>query len=73
MSNHATKEIKNFTGVDTSNLTAKKDFIALKAEVDQLGINKLVNVLTDLNNLKSKVYDLDLDKFNSVPVEFKKK
>ena len=52
----------------SSNLTVKRDSIALKAEVDELGINKLINVPINLNNLKTKVYDLDVDKFNSVPV-----
>ena len=34
---------KNYaTGVSTSNLAAKSVFIALKAEVDKLHINKLV-------------------------------
>ena len=42
LSNYATKkELDHATGVDTSDLAAKKDFIALKAEVDKLGINKL--------------------------------
>ena len=56
LSNYATR-----TGVDTFDLAAKKDFIALKAEVDKLGINKLVSVTTSLNNLKTKVDDLELD------------
>ena len=30
-------------------------FIALKAEIDKLDINKLVNVSTSLNNLKTKI------------------
>ena len=33
----------------------------MKAEVDKLDINKLVNVPTSLNNLKTKVADLDVD------------
>ena len=58
MSNSATKkELDQATGVDTSDLAARKDFIALKAEVDKLDINKLVNVPTSLNNLKTKVDD----------------
>ena len=58
MLNSATKkELDHATGVDTSDLAAKKDFIALKAEVDKLDINKLVNVPTSLNNLKTKVDD----------------
>ena len=39
-------------GVDTSDLAARKGFIALKAEVDKLSIKKVVNVSTSLNNLK---------------------
>ena len=56
MSNYATKkELDDATGVDTSDLAAKKDVIALKVEVDKLDMNKLVNVLTSLNNLKTNV------------------
>ena len=52
MSNHATKKvIKDAKGVDTPNLAAKSDFITLKVEFDKLDINKLVTVLTSLNNL----------------------
>ena len=51
--NYATKkELDHATDVDTSDLVPKKDFIALKAEVDKQGIAKLVNVPTNLNNLK---------------------
>ena len=56
LSNYATKkELEHTTGNHKSDLAAKKDFIALKAEVDKLDINKLVNVPTILNNLKTKV------------------
>ena len=62
LSNYATKkELDHATGVDTFELTAKKDFIALKAEADKLDIDKLVNVPTRLN-LKTKVDDLDVGK-----------
>ena len=37
----------------------KKDFIALKAEVEKLDINTINNVTTTLNNLKTEVDDLD--------------
>ena len=37
----------------------KKDFIALKAEVEKSDINTLNNVTTTLNNLKTEVDDLD--------------
>ena len=73
LTNYATKkELDHATGVDTSDLAAKKDFIALKAEVDKLDINKLVNVPTSLNNLKTKVDDLDVGKLKTVPVDLKK-
>ena len=51
---------------------AKKDLIALKAEVDKLDINSLFNVPTSLNNLKTKVNDLDVDKLKTGPVDLKK-
>ena len=35
---------------DTSNLAAKRNVVTLKAEVDRLDINELVNVPTDSNN-----------------------
>ena len=47
-------ELEYATGVDTSDLAARKDYIALKAEVDKLDIKNLVNVPTNLNNLKQK-------------------
>ena len=37
-------ELDHATGVDTSDLAAKKDFIALKAEVDKLDIAKFVKL-----------------------------
>ena len=40
----------------------KIDFIALKAEVDKLDINKFVNVPTSLNNSNTKVDDLNVSK-----------
>ena len=53
-------------------LTAKKHFIALKVEVDKLNINKLINVPTGLNNLKTKVYELDTEELETVPVDSEK-
>ena len=73
LSNYATKkDLDHATDGDTSDWAAKKDFIALKTEVDKLDINKLVNVLTSLNNLKTKVDDLDVGKLKTVPVDLKK-
>ena len=42
-------------------LAAKRDIIALKAEVQ-----KLVNIPTGLNNLKTKTSDLDVDNLKNV-------
>ena len=40
LSNYATnKKLEHITDVNTSDLAAKKDFLALKAEVGKLGIN----------------------------------
>ena len=50
-------------------MAAKKDFIALKAEVDKLDINKLINIPTSLNNLRTKVDNLDVGKLKTVPVD----
>ena len=73
LSNYATKkELNDATGVDTSNLANKSDFIALKAEIDKLDINELVNFPTGLNTLETKVDDLDVAKLNTVPADLKK-
>ena len=45
------KELDHGTGVDACDLVAKKDFVGLKAEVDKLDINKIVNVPTCSINL----------------------
>ena len=67
LSNYATKkELNNTTVVDTSSLAVKRNFVALKAEVDKL------DVPADLNNLKTKVYDLNVVKLETVPVDLKK-
>ena len=65
MPNYATKKkLEHATGVDTSDLAAKKDFVSLKAEVDKLDISKSVNLPTSLNNLK-------VDKLKTVHVDLK--
>ena len=63
------KRLKRCLFVDPFDLGAKRDFIALKAETDKLEVNKLVNIPTCLNNLKTKVEDLDVDKLKTVPVD----
>ena len=43
LSNYATKvDVKNATGIDTSKLAAKSDLASLKAEIDNLDIDKLI-------------------------------
>ena len=72
LSNYATKtELDYATDVDTSDLAAKKNFIALKAEFDKLDINKLT-LSTSLNNLKTKEDDLDVGKLKTDTVDLKK-
>ena len=44
----------------------------MTAEFEKLDINRLVNGLTGLNDLKTKVDDLDVHKLNTVPVDLKK-
>ena len=69
LTNYATiKELEHGAGANTSDLAAKKYFIFLKSEVDNLDINKLVNAPTSLNNLKTRVDDLDVDKFKTVHI-----
>ena len=63
------KKLQHATVIDTPDLATKKEFIALKAEVGKLDIDKLVNVLTSLNNLKTKVNDLYVSKLKAVPAE----
>ena len=73
MSNYATeKQLKHDTGVVISNLAAEKDFIALKAEVDQLEFSRAINVITGLNNLRTKVSNLDDDMLKTVSVNLRK-
>ena len=73
MSNYATKnELEHATGVDISNIAAKSDFIVLKVEINKLDTNKLINALTDLNDLRAKIDDLDLGKLKMVPINLEK-
>ena len=69
LSNYASKkELEHATEIDTSELATKKYFIALKAVVNKLDINKMTNVPTSLNN----VDDLDVGKLKNVLVDLKK-
>ena len=73
LTHYATKkELDLARGVDTSHLATKKDFIALKAELNKLDINKFVNAPTSLNNLKTNVDDLGIDKLKTVAMDLNK-
>ena len=73
LSNYATKkELDHATGVDTSDLSAKKEFITLKAGVNKLDINKLINFPTSLNNLKTKADDFGVAQLKTLPVDLKR-
>ena len=72
MSNYDSKDkLAHDIGVDTSDLAAKNDFIPLKAEVVKLDINKLLIAPTSLNDLKTKVDDLEVGKLKAIPVDLK--
>ena len=64
--------MKHDTGVDIFNLAAEKDFIALKAEVDQLDISRVINDIKGLNNLRTTVSNLDVDMLKTVSVNLRK-
>ena len=63
LSNYATKaDLKNATGIDTSKLAARSDLVSLKAEVDQLDIEKLIPVSVDLSKLSDGVKNYIVEK-----------
>ena len=69
--NYATKaDLKNATGVDTSNFAEKVALANLKSNVDKLDIDKLKQRF--LSNFKSKVDKIDVDKLVPVPVDLSK-
>ena len=71
--NYATKaDLKNETSVDTSKFAKKVYLGNLKSGVDELDIDKLKNIPTNLSNLKNKEYKLDLDRLVLVPVDLSK-
>ena len=73
LSNDATKaDLKNVTGINTSNLAAKSDLVILKTEFDKLDTDKLKNVPTNLSNLKSEVDKLDIGKLKTTAVDLSK-
>ena len=70
LSNYATKGyLKNAAGVNTSKFAEKIDLAYSKFNVDKLHIDKLKNVPTNLNNLKSKIDKLVVYKLVPIPVD----
>ena len=75
LSNYATKtELKEATGIDTSNLALKSNLAKLKAAVDEIDVEKLKTVPADLRKLsdvlknevtKKTVYDKLAAKVNN--------
>ena len=74
-SKYATKAgLKQATGIDTSKLAAKSDLASLKAEVNELDIDKLIPVPVDLNKLSdvvkndvnNNIYDKLVAKVNNI-------
>ena len=66
LSNYATKaDLRNATGVHTSDFAKKTDIV-------NLDIDKVKNVPTNLSNLKSKVDKLDVDKLVPVAIDLRK-
>ena len=56
LSNYATKaDLKDATGIDTSNFALKSNLASLKTEVDKLNIDQLVPVPVDLSKLSDVV------------------
>ena len=71
LSNYATKsDLKNATGVDTSQFARKVDLANLKSNIVKLDIDKWKNLPTNLSSFKCKVDKLDVDKLVPVPVDF---
>ena len=73
LSNYATKaNLKNTTGVDTSDFAIKTDLADLESDADKLDIDKLKNVPINLSNLKSKADKLNADELVLVPFDLRK-
>ena len=55
LSNYATKSnLKNATGIDTSDFAKTVDLVTLESNVDKLDISKFEKVPNDLSSLKNK-------------------
>ena len=73
MFNYATKtDLKNATGVDTSECAKKTNSASFKFDVDKVDNDKLENLSSNLSNLKSKTGKLDIGKLETSPVDLSK-
>ena len=73
LSHYATKaDLKNVTGVDTSDFAQKTDLANLKSDVDKLDTDKLKNVPSNVRNSKSKVDKLHVNNLVPVPIDLSK-
>ena len=66
------KQIKNATGVNTSDFAKKTDWANLKSEEDKLDIDKLENVKSGLGSLKRKSNKLSIGKLETTPADLSK-
>ena len=72
-SNYTTEaDLKNATGVDTSDSAKKTDLTNLKSDADKFDSNKFKNIPSNLSNLKSKVDKLDVEKLAPLPIDLNK-
>ena len=75
LSNYETKkELEHAAGIDTSNVAAKNEYLALKAEIDKRDVKKLLQKLEhyQFEHFKTNVDELDLGELKTVPVDLKK-
>ena len=65
-------DLKNATGVDTSDFAKKTDLANLKSDVDKLDIDKLKKARSNGSNFKSKVDKLDVRELETSLVDSSK-
>ena len=73
LSNYATKsDLKNATGVYTSQFAKKDNLVNFKSEIDESDVDGIKNIPSSSNSFKSKVDKLDVGKLKPVSVNLKK-
>ena len=65
-------DLKNVTGVDTSDFAKQADLDSVKSEVEKLAIDELKNVPSGLNSLKSNVDKLDIGRLETASADLSK-